>query len=472
MPSPFPTASIPGRHRPPLPAGSLRPPFPSSFRVRFPLLSSLAALLALLCPGLQSCSEDPLGNSSPVPVESSPSETRDDPGESTLTLRFLPGGTDTRGEGDDGSTSISRVDVFEYDADGTYLEHFTLDGDGVRYLCFDRRYRPGTVRQYFVLANLGADCASHLEGLPLGDLSTEAAYIPLEGSGYRSGYELMAGSARCDFSAGGKVDIPLYRYMFKVSVESVTLDLEDGAGMNRDVFLRSISLINTSALYRLASGESASLIGREEFLFGRSVTPQGGTAFFGGLPRGYRCGPVGYGPDAAITYEGTPVPVYLNLNYRRGRGELFLDARGDVLSVTHRGFPAGSGEGRLASPEGTVPHTLTLGWEFLGIPQTPSLPLNTSVVSTFEGQGFHPRLVVELEVDGRTLFYPLAVVCPQPNTHYRISSLVLRGRGSDYSNFIEQTFRLDVTMSVQPWASATIPDMALGYQAPDKYSIH
>lgn len=44
------------------------------------------------------------------------------------------------------------------------------------------------------------------------------------------------------------------------------------------------------------------------------------------------------------------------------------------------------------------------------------------------------KLVIEVEVDGTTMFYPIQILQPQPNTLYRIENITLKGAPSPYCN--------------------------------------
>ena len=444
----------------------------------FPLgtlvLLSFLLLLPLSCSKWEGSGEDP---ASPAACTSSSSNI---PTKAvTISLR-TEGGTKGSGDGSGSggsSATIGRVDVYEYDASGTFLEHFSLGSEDIQYMCFSRENSVGTVRLYYIVANLSPSCASYLEGFPLSGLCSEEAMIPLSQSGYSSAAPLLAGTVRCDFTRDGTVPVDLYRYMFKVSVGTITLDLENTPDMGKDVFVRSVSLINTAAVYKLTSEESLSNVGQPRFLFGPTVSPEGGSTFFGGLTSGYRSGPEGYVWDGTLSLEGDVLsgtyPIYQNLNYKKGRGVLYVDAVGDALTDSYYGFDNGNGEGRIgSSTDPGVSHTIEINRAFMGIPQTPYLSQYTDIVSEYDTQGFYPRLVIEIDLDGKTLFYPLGIICPQPGTHYLISDITLHGRGSDYSNFIERTYRMEVTMSVRPWTETTLSNMDLGYQGTNKYSLY
>ena len=381
----------------------------------------------------------------------------------------------------DPDNSISGVDVYEYNSSGTLLEHFTLGSDELAYHEFSRRADPGTVRYYYVVANIDSESAAWLEQFGLRELGTEEALIPASAHNYSTHHPLMAGTVRCDFSSSGLVPLDLYRYMFKVNIGRIKVDFEDASLMGKDVYIKSVSLTNTSALYRLLGEDNSPLsrVGSPAFLFGPLSSPAYGDAFFGGLTSGYKSGPQSYESDAVISYTGQTgklsgsFPVYLNLNYRKAPGVLYIDAAGDLFEATYHGYDTTSGQGQVcSSTDPSISHELTVDRSFYGIPQTPYYPERYLISSEYDTQGYYPRLVIETVIDGNTVYYPICLYGAQPNTVYDISDITLSGRGSRYSNFIERTYRMEVTMSVRPWTVATLSNMDMGYTSPNKYTIY
>jgi hypothetical protein len=85
-----------------------------------------------------------------------------------------------------------------------------------------------------------------------------------------------------------------------------------------------------------------------------------------------------------------------------------------------------------------------------------------SIVSEYKSQNIYPKLVIELSIDGKSWFYPIPLIHPQPNTVYKIDNITIKDYGSEYSNFFPIKYVVDYTIKVAEWSEITIENMNVG----------
>ena len=93
--------------------------------------------------------------------------------------------------------------------------------------------------------------------------------------------------------------------------------------------------------------------------------------------------------------------------------------------------------------------------------------------TSFTGQDDTIKLVIEVEIDGKTYFYPYRALYIQPNSRYLVRNITLKGIGSDYSNFYIKKYGADVApVSIQGWDELEVDNIDMGYSDYDGNNIY
>ena len=369
---------------------------------------------------------------------------------------------------------ITRIDVFEYDSSSMPTQHISLTADELESKSFHLQQKYGTIRSYLVLANLPEELAGQIAALSIAQMKRQrfrwadlfdGTHIPIGGTAYVS------------YNSDMTVSIPLRRYMYRVDVGQVKVDFDDETWMGKDVFVKNIALINVPAApFLMCVNYSYQLASPLTALFGNALTIKEDEPIFGNLDAGYAGWEVANidATGSCLLPDGSSVSIKRNMNFNmeKSPGVLYLNAEGALRTATVQTYDTGAGEGRVcSSTDASQSHTLNVGKSFYawaGCNTYGQYPLLTIYIY----QNAYPKLVIELSVDGQSYFYPIQMYYPQPNTVYTIDRITLRSMGSDYSNFYEKQFGMDVSLSVSEWNDVEIENIDAGYSDDHKTEIY
>ena len=85
--------------------------------------------------------------------------------------------------------------------------------------------------------------------------------------------------------------------------------------------------------------------------------------------------------------------------------------------------------------------------------------------TSFNGQDDTTKLVIEVEIDGKTYFYPYRAMNLQPNSIYKVRNISLRGIGSDYSNFYVKKYSGEISpVTITGWDELEVSNIDMGYK--------
>lgn len=391
-------------------------------------------------------------------------------GRSGVTIRFRtaePLSIQTKAESIGTGTDdvVDRLDVYVYkNYDQDQKAHFVsadpagLDLDEVAFTDYDIY---NTKYAFIAIANLDEATANYLAGLTKDQIkSYNGGLIPLSAGNYRAHRPIMGGTGTCSVGrnyyssapddGNRNVEITLYRYVARIDIEKITADFEDTSMMNRDVIVKSIAWINqVNALRPLVNWPIGTQNNDPGNIFGSRSTYLPNTDFGNPTyPDSYHYGSTNevaggvtsmqssfslasYGATGAMAAS---FPYLVNNNYQQASGVLNIDATGARLTDTYHAFAGESGRICSSANPGQS-HELTVNRQFYVMPVARN-SWNTRLCTTFAGQDDTMKLVIEVEIDGTTHYYPIRALYIQPNTVYTVQNITLKGIGSEYSNFI------------------------------------
>ena len=97
----------------------------------------------------------------------------------------------------------------------------------------------------------------------------------------------------------------------------------------------------------------------------------------------------------------------------------------------------------------------------------------TSMCSNFDGQDDSIKMVIVVEINGKTYYYPYRALYVQPNSRYLVHNITLKGIGSEYSNFYVKKFSATLgPMSVGQWQELEVDNIDMGYKDYDGNEIY
>lgn len=364
--------------------------------------------------------------------------------------------------------TINRLDIFEFKMwNSKPIEHYSLTAAEIAAGEFTLQKPTDQTYRYLVVANGGPLAMARLEkqSPASGEYSTPDYHRLPEAYGGADCVP-MGAILQVSYSSDHSEEINLYRYMYRVDVGSITANFDNPVWMGKDVFVKRIALINVFQAfpyyYWVGSYSSFTPL---NCLFGGKTSYNSNEPFFGGITTdAWRIMGNSIGTDNSVyMYDGNggseSYTLNLNNNYRAAAGTLRITATGDLLDATVQSYDNSEGEGRLCSSTNpSQSHTLTVNKSFYAIPGTAECG-NFGITQTYNNQNAYPKLVIELSVNGNTVFYPIQMYYPQPNTVYSLSSITLKGSGSSYSNFIEEKTPVEYSMAVAPWTDITISNI-------------
>lgn len=373
--------------------------------------------------------------------------------------------------GESGDDRISSLDLYIFDEDGNNLEHYALSEKELSDRKMHIQRKSGVTEYYLFLANIDYETAEWLAGLKADEFSdSEKGYIPLSAGNFR-GIELpMGGSAKVKYNKDTTLTVDLYRYQSKIDVGSITAYFEDKELMNKDVFVKRIVVTNSFDVMQFMSWNK-NAAGMPQMLFG----PHFGYSYpaFGGLMTGYSPGISAYvSKYSSVTLDGAEGKLsqkkkhLMNCNYEVPKNTLVVDAPDFMYEATVHDIP--EGEGQLCSScDPDHMHTAPINCSFYVMSGDFRMVTN-DIICTYAEQDYTIKLVIEVLIDGETFYYPIQMDKLQPNTHYRISDIMLKSKGSKYSNFYEKNFEASFPFAVVEWDEINIGNLEVGYKEGNK----
>ena len=402
----------------------------------------------------------------------------------------------------DAADLIDRLDVFVYNKTDTVLfdHHTYINASGVDLsVVEDIKYYDvaGATFYFFIITNLDAATADYFASLSRTRIQTYyGGLIPLEAGNFRKNRPIMGGTGYAQLgnqsyyssSPGDKtVEITLFRYIARFEIEKITADFDDEELMNSDVIVKSIFWANVANVLRPLRGFPSWSTGADLSCIWGSRSTYVKEQEFGNLDyeSGYRYYEVnenhhgwvslqenfnlsGWGATGALAVD---FPYIYNNNYQLEKGVKNIDAPGGIRDATYHEF---SGEtGRIcSSTNASQSHVLNVNKEFYIYPISRS-SWSTYMCTSFTGQDDTIKLVIEVEINGKTYFYPYRALYIQPNSRYLVRNITLKGIGSDYSNFYIKKYGADVApVSIQGWDELEVDNIDMGYSDYDGNNIY
>ena len=386
-------------------------------------------------------------------------------------LNTFAGETKAVSISDDKDDTIETLDLYWFDNLGKILGHYHVTQDELDANEIHMQFKAGTKHYYIFLANIDSETTDRLALFNGNEWnSASKTHIPLSAGNYSSHRLPLCGSAYVSYNKDNTYTVNMYRYMYKIDVKDITVDFDDESWMSKDIFVKSISLTNTGNMLCFLYSwpfwtDLDSDIGKEDFFFSKDSRYD--IPSFGGIT-GYVCSNFAYCsyPSSTNTLDNATgklagsFPYCLNNNYQKDKGVLNITATGDLKEATYHSYSEETG--RVCSSTSAVSHTLNVNRTFYGLPVGIRSVASGNIVCAYNNQDASPKLVVELSVDGETLFYPIQVFAPQPNTHYVVDKITLKSPGSEYSNFYLIKYKADYSVHVEDWHSVAISNIDCG----------
>ena len=394
--------------------------------------------------------------------------------EHTLTIRVVSDGVRTKAPNSDDvpiSDGLHRLDLYVFHEDEPLLdEHIVLEPDpsGITTYSFTEKKeeRIGVL----AIGNLDEDTAELLEGKTLEQLENDyepESWIVLSANNFSTDRVVMVGANNYQFTKDGSVTIELRRLMYRMDIGKITVAPDNEELLGKEIFVKNIALTNVCNYFVPLRSGSIGHFYTWYLFFGNEYNL---TNALGGLERGYeyyRNSPKSWNPDGSFTMEGPgklndTFPFIINSNYKRDSGILNIDATGVLKDATHQEYDNSSGEG-LVVPAGEMSdlHSMNVGKCFYGYLGR-GVFCDYDIVTDYNKQNEYPKLVIELSIDGKSWFYPIPLIHPQPNTVYKIDNITIKDYGSEYSNFFPIKYAVDYTIKVAEWSEITVENMNVG----------
>lgn len=374
-----------------------------------------------------------LGVSCEKPVDIIETEADSEPHTYTVTIGFnSPVKLETKsGLNDD---KVERLDIYYYDSKRDLLGHeILIGGDALNQQVVIPMAEKK--RCYFLaFANLHEDIATYITHVSMKYGTYPHIYFPFE---FQKGldYPVMGATAQVYMDSDKEVILDLYRYSYKIELGRITADFTIGSMKNKPVTVKRIVLINCGNKYDLLRKFDAEM---PESIYGSVNTFD--YEIFGGGNKGYYLigGYIGNYSSFRMEFENLREDwdieynsSYNTNNENKTAGTIIIDAKGiaeqaSVINLSDNTI-IGTSDDNLLNTTIDVNKTLTgLVANYTSAPK----PLNVGIYD----QDNTLKLVIEVEVDGTTMFYPIQILQPQPNTLYRIENITLKGAPSPYCN--------------------------------------
>lgn len=329
---------------------------------------------------------------------------------------------------------VERLDIYYYDSKRDLLGHETFIGSDAlnqqMVLSIDEKERIF----FLAFANLHEDIASYITQMSMEYGSYPHIYFPFE---FQKGldYPVMGATTQVYMDSDKEVKMDLYRYIYKIDLGRITADFTIDSMKNKPITVKRIVLINCGNQYDLLRKFDAEM---PESIYGPEHTFD--YEIFGGGNIGYYLigGHIGKYSTFSMEYENLREDwdidyncSYNTNNENKSAGTIIIDAEGVAERASVINFSdntiIGTSDDNLLNTTIEVNQTLCgLVANYTAAPK----PLNVGIYN----QDNTLKLVIEVEVDGTVMFYPIQILQPQPNTIYRIENITLKGAPSPYCN--------------------------------------
>ena len=394
--------------------------------------------------------------------------------EHTLTIRVVTDGLKTRAYNSADlpiTDGLKRLDLYVFHTNEPILdEHIVLEPDPSGITTYSITEKEGEYIGVLAIGNLDEDTAKLLEGKTLKQLNNDKvpeAWIVLSANNFATDRIVMVGANYYQFSKDGNVAIELRRLMYRIDIGKITVAPGNDKLLGKEIFVKNIAMTNVCNYFVPLKSDLIGHFYTWYLFFGNE---RDFANAFGGIERGFRHytnAPGNWNPNGTFAMEGSgklndTFQYLINSNYKKDPGILNIDATGLLKDVTHQGYDNSLGEGLVVeSGDMSRSHSMNVGKCFYGY-MGRGVFNEYDIVSDFSKQNEYPKLVIELSIDGKSWFYPIPLIHPQPNTVYKIDNITIKDYGSEYSNFFPIKYAVDYTIKVAEWSEITIENMNVG----------
>ena len=394
--------------------------------------------------------------------------------EHTLTIRVVSDGVRTKALDSDDvpiTDGLHRLDLYVFHEDEPLLdEHIVLEPDPSGITTYSFKEKKGERLGVLAIGNLDEDTAKLLEGKTLAQLNNDndpEAWIVLSANNFATDRIVMVGANDYQFTKDGNVSIELRRLMYRIDIGKIIVAPENEELLGKEIFVKNIALTNICNYFVPLNSDSIGHFYSWYLFFGNEYNLDNA---LGAVERGfefYKNAPKGWNANGSFTLEGPGIlngsfPYMINSNFQKDPGVLNVDATGVLKEVTHQQYNNAVGEGLMVQAgDMDASHSMNVDKCFYGF-MGRGVFNEYSIVSEYKSQNIYPKLVIELSIDGKSWFYPIPLIHPQPNTVYKIDNITIKDYGSEYSNFFPIKYVVDYTIKVAEWSEITIENMNVG----------
>lgn len=394
--------------------------------------------------------------------------------ELTLTLRVVPDGVRTKAlDADDTpiSDGLHRLDLYVFHKNEPILdEHIVLEPNPSGITTYSFKEKKGERIGVLAIGNLDEDTSKLLEGKTLGQLNNDddpEAWIVLSANNFATDRIVMVGANDYQFTKDGNVSIELRRLMYRIDIGKIIVAPENDELLGKEIYVKNIALTNICNYFVPLNSDSIGHFYSWYLFFGNEYNLDNA---LGAVERGfefYKNAPKGWNANGSFTLEGPGIlngsfPYMINSNFQKDPGVLNVDATGVLKEVTHQQYNNAVGEGLMVQAgDMDASHSMNVDKCFYGF-MGRGVFNEYSIVSEYKSQNIYPKLVIELSIDGKSWFYPIPLIHPQPNTVYKIDNITIKDYGSEYSNFFPIKYVVDYTIKVAEWSEITVENMNVG----------
>lgn len=394
--------------------------------------------------------------------------------EHILTVRVVTDGVRTKAlDSDDTpiSDGLHRLDLYVFHKNEPILdEHIVLEPDPSGITTYSFKEKKGERIGVLAIGNLDEDTAKLLEGKTLGQLNNDddpEAWIVLSANNFATDRIVMVGANDYQFTKDGNVSIELRRLMYRIDIGKIIVAPENDELLGKEIYVKNIALTNICNYFVPLNSDSIGHFYSWYLFFGNEYNLDNA---LGAVERGfefYKNAPKGWNANGSFTLEGPGIlngsfPYMINSNFQKDPGVLNVDATGVLKEVTHQQYNNAVGEGLMVQAgDMDASHSMNVDKCFYGF-MGRGVFNEYSIVSEYKSQNIYPKLVIELSIDGKSWFYPIPLIHPQPNTVYKIDNITIKDYGSEYSNFFPIKYVVDYTIKVAEWSEITIENMNVG----------
>lgn len=391
-----------------------------------------------------------------------------------LTLKIVTDrpGTRAYNTADYGLSDVAnRLDMYLfYTLDPAVNRHIVLTPDPSGTTEFKIWEAPGETVGFMVFANLHPDTAAYFEGKTLSEMSSESSgnKIIFSAGNFSPTSIPMVGATRVNFTDRDfSTSLDLYRVMSRIDLADLIVRFEDPELLGKEVWVKNIIIGNATNYMNGTMYTSFTSTGFHGYLFFGSNTSTL-TGALGGVRRGVNYRKSSYDTYATKTISpgGTGLmaetyPGVLNNNHMKPAHTLTIDATGEMRNATVQTYDKSQGEGLIVEDgDMAASHTFHVNksfYTFFGSVQTPD-----NIATSYYYQRCSQKLIIELEIDGESWYYPVQLTHTQPNTVYQLANITVTGLGSEYANFFLLLNSVDVSVAVRDWDEADIPNWNVG----------